>query len=191
MWRPVPQPLPTPGAGSCSVAPLGVHAGSNNCVLGQNLGCFVGEQKMWLIAPCQGAFLCDGFQLQCKASRMSERPGRRHNCTCYEYAAALPPEAGGKMLAGLMPQELAKTRLVEGSIRHARFVPNTTEEIMHATFTMWNFLDRVMLESSRSNYQTGYVREVQVRRMVQLVTRPGVRTYCEVRLESEKNAFAS
>ena len=60
MWRPVPQPLPTPGAGSCSVAPVSVHAGSNNCLLGQNLGCFVGEQKMWLIAPCQGAFLCNG-----------------------------------------------------------------------------------------------------------------------------------
>jgi hypothetical protein len=58
-------------------------------------------------------------------------------------------------------------------------VANTTDEIIHSIFTFWNLLDRVMIGSSRSNYQTGYVREVQVRRMVQLVTSPLVRTYCE------------
>ena len=36
---------------------------------------------------------------------------------------------------------------------------------MHATFTFWNVLDRIMVEASRSNWQTGYVREMQVRRM--------------------------
>lgn len=96
----------------------------------------------------------------------------------------------GQRFAGLMPSELAQSRLVEGSIRHARFVPNSTDEIAHATFTVWNILDRVMLESSRSNYQTGYVREVQVRRMVQLVTAPGVQTYCEVGMNGGHSASA-
>jgi predicted O-methyltransferase YrrM len=107
--------------------------------------------------------------------------------TCYEYET-LP--LNGQRVAGLVPGELALSRLVEGSIRHARFVPNSTDEIIHATFTIWNILDRVMLESSRSNYQTGYVREVQVRRMVQLVTAPRVQTYCEVGMNGGHSASA-
>ena len=44
--------------------------------------------------------------------------------------------------------------------------------------------------SSRSNYQTGYVQEVQVRRMDQLVSEPGVRTYCEVGMNGGHSAAA-
>lgn len=81
---PTPVPLPLPlttamGSRSCTVAPkLGFD--TSRCVLGENLGCFEGERKMWLVAPCHGTFVCDGFELQCKASRISEKPGRRHNC---------------------------------------------------------------------------------------------------------------
>ena len=118
---------------------------------------------------------------------MSEKPGHRHNCTCFEYEAI---GADGRMVAGSVPHEMARSRLVEGSIKHARFIPNTTEEIMHATFTFWNVLDRVMWQSSRSNYQTGYVREMQVRRMVQLVANPSVKTYCEVGMNGGHSASA-
>ena len=94
------------------------------------------------------------------------------------------------MVPGSVPPELARTRLVEGSIRRPRFVPNSTDEALHATFTFWNVLDRIMLESSRSNYQTGYVREMQVRRMLQLVAAPSVRTYCEVGMNGGHSASA-
>ena len=161
----------------CSVAPFALENDASECKLGQTYGCFNGERKMWTIGKCAGEFHCDGFRLFCRSSRVAEKPGRRHNCSCFEHEIREQP--GGPMVPGDMPSQLTKVRLVEGKINHARFVPNTTEEIMTATFTFWNLLDRVMLEHSRSNYMTGYVREVQVRRMVQLVTEPSVRTYCE------------
>jgi predicted O-methyltransferase YrrM len=194
MWthpQPAPMAATAVSPSSCSVEQVaGARhhaAGSSSCVIGQNLGCYPGERKMWLVAPCHGTFRCDGFELQCKSSRITEKPGRRHNCTCFEYEATTPE---GRLVAGMVPLELSHSRLVEGSIRHARFVPNTTAEILHATFAFWNVLDRIMLQSSRSNYQTGYVREVQVRRMVQLVTAPGVRTYCEVGMNGGHSASA-
>ena len=143
---------------------------------------------MWTIVPCHGQFVCDGFTLHCKSSRITEKPGHVHNCTCYEFESRR--DGHGAMVPGSVPAGIAGQRLVEGSIRRARFVPNTTDEILHATFTFWNLLDRVMLESSRSNYQTGYVREMQVRRMVQLVAAPGVRTYCEVGMNGGHSASA-
>lgn len=143
---------------------------------------------MWVVAPCHGLFTCDGFELQCKSSRMTEKPGRVHNCTAYEYEAVNPSD--GRMTVGMMPQELTASLLVEGSIRRARFVPNTTDQIMHSTFAFWNLLDRIMLTHSKSNYQTGYVREVQVRRMVQLASAPGVRTYCEIGMNGGHSASA-
>lgn len=184
--RQVPVPVNAAAASSstCHIAPL--H-GDTNCKLGVNYGCLDGELKMWVVAPCKGMFECNGHQLFCKASRASEKPGHRHECRCYEYEAT---SSDGSKSVGSIPANLALQRLVEGNIRRPRFVPNTTEEVMHATFTMWNVLDRIMLESSRSNYQTGYVREVQVRRMVQLVSEPSVRTYCEVGMNGGHSAAA-
>ena len=37
-----------------------------------------------------------------------------------------------------------------------------------------------MYQHDANRYQTGYLREIQVRRMVQLVRAPHVKTYCEV-----------
>ena len=173
--------------GKCSVSPIGTHDGSS-CVLGTTYGCTEGESKMWVVAPCHGHFTCDGYELYCHSSRVTEKPGRRHHCACFDFEERV--QSTGAMRRGSLPPSLSIARLVEGSIHEARFVPKTTDEIMHATFTFWNILDRVMLESSHSNYQTGYVREMQVRRMVQLVTAPGVRTYCEVGMNGGHSASA-
>ena len=191
-------PIPVPLAGfdiassssTCSVAPIATDSSSASsaCKLDLNYGCYKGERRMWVVAPCKGLFLCDGFELLCKSSRASEKPGRRHDCRCYEYEAR--PRDGGQAAVGLIPPELTKQRLVEKHIRQPRFVPNGTDEVMHSIFTFWNVLDRIMLLSSRSNYQTGYVREVQVRRMVQLVSAPGVQTYCEVGMNGGHSASA-
>lgn len=159
---------------ACTVTPLLV---SGRCELGTHYGCYAGERKMWTILPCHGSFKCDDFELQCKSSRVTEKPGHVHNCTCFEYEARQTPH--GPMVQGNVPESIRQSRLRENAINEARFVPQTDAEIIHATFTFWNVLDRVMLVSSKSNWQTGYVREMQVRRMQQLVTQPGVRTYCE------------
>lgn len=62
-----------------------------------------------------------------------------------------------------------------------RFVPSSTKEALTAIFAQWNLLDALMYIHTRSNFATGYLRELQVRRMVQLVRPPHVKTYCEVR----------
>ena len=158
------------------------------CVAGKNYGCYAGERKMWTIAPCKGLFSCEGFELQCRASRVTEKPGRTHNCSCFEHEER--QHVGGPMVPTPVAADIAESRLVEGHIRKPRFVANTTEEVIHATFTFWNLLDRIMLQSSKSNYQTGYVREMQVRRMVQLVRAPNVRTYCEIGMNGGHSASA-
>jgi hypothetical protein len=128
---------------------------------------------MWVRPQCHGWFRCDGFELQCRMRL--ERHGV-HNCTCFEYEAL---RSDGTLARGLVPDSISGSRLVERSIFEPRFVPNATDEILHATFTLWNLLDRIMLEHSHSNYQTGYLREVQLRRMVSLVRSTRARTYCE------------
>ena len=75
-------------------------------------------------------------------------------------------------------------------IGHPRFVARTREEHLVATFTMWNVLDSVMARHSKSNWQMGYVREVQVRRMLELVAEPRVRVYCEVGMNGGHSAAA-
>jgi hypothetical protein len=63
----------------------------------------------------------------------------------------------------------------------ARFLPANMSELLPTVFATWNVLDAIMfaLEPSEK-YQTGYVRELQVRRMIQLIRRANVSTYCEV-----------
>lgn len=61
-----------------------------------------------------------------------------------------------------------------------RFVPRSTKEALTAIFAQWNMLDALMYIHTRNNFATGYLRELQVRRMVQLVRSPHVKTYCEV-----------
>lgn len=154
------------------------------CVAQSTYGCFAGLRKMWVAASCRGRFRCDGFELPC--GRPRERRGR-HNCSCYEYEAV---QSDGRMAAGLVPEELARARLVEGSIWEHRFVPRTAEEVLTATLAFWNVLDRTMATHSKSNWQTGYMREVQLRRMVQLASSPRVKTYCEIGMNGAHSAVA-
>ena len=95
-----------------------------------------------------------------------------------------------------LPSALAEIRLDRGtSLGRARFRP-AGDEVMPAIFATWNILDATMYARSRlihndssgkseeyvgrkHVWQTGYLREVQVRRMVQLVRRRNVRNYCE------------
>ena len=58
-----------------------------------------------------------------------------------------------------------KDRAAHGA---ARFVPEYSE-VFASIFTWWNALDALMATTADIPWQTGYVREVQVRRMVALV----------------------
>ena len=75
-----------------------------------------------------------------------------------------------------------KDRAAHGA---ARFVPEYSE-VFASIFTWWNALDALMATTADIPWQTGYVREVQVRRMVALVQEAAQRspsqpiTYCEV-----------
>ena len=55
--------------------------------------------------------------------------------------------------------------LVEAKLGAARFLPSGNTETMAAIFTMWNVLDAMMaLAEPGYAWQTGYVRELQLRR---------------------------
>ena len=61
-----------------------------------------------------------------------------------------------------------KDRAAHGA---ARFVPEYSE-VFASIFTWWNALDALMATTADIPWQTGYVREVQVRRMVALSAQP-------------------
>ena len=73
-----------------------------------------------------------------------------------------------------------------------RFVPQTMEETMASIYEMWNILDAIMRVHSNVLWQTGYVREHQVRRMVELVrSQPPSRIdYCEVGMNGGHSTVA-
>ena len=72
-----------------------------------------------------------------------------------------------------------------------RFVPRLIPEILSSVFEVWNLLDAIMRMHSRVPWQTGYVREVQVRRMLELASQSaGEMTYCEVGLNGGHSAAA-
>ena len=73
-------------------------------------------------------------------------------------------------------------------IGQPRFVGRKREERLVATFALWNVLDRVMATHSKSNWQMGYIREVQVRRMLELVA--DARVYCEIGMNGGHSAAA-
>ena len=117
----------------------------------------------------------------------------RHNCTCATYFK------GGMFRDGIgvpsisLPHGLQNLtyRLVEARQGAARFVPASVEEVLHATYTFWNLLDAMMHQLAVSNnYQTGYIRELQLQRMVQLVRQPSVQTYCEIGFNGGHSASA-
>ena len=106
-----------------------------------------------------------------------------------------------------VPASLAVGRMLRGPLvplGAAAFTARSEQEALLATFATWNMLDAIMFERSRlirdrkngsmsvnvgraHSWQTGYVREVQVRRMVQLVREANVRHYCEVGMNGAGN----
>ena len=54
-------------------------------------------------------------------------------------------------------------------------------EVLAAVFATWNFLDGLMYSHEPTAiFQTGYLRELQVRRMIEIAQRPETKHYCEV-----------
>ena len=76
-----------------------------------------------------------------------------------------------------------ETRRLDNSVPLGapRFSPITDDELLTAVFASWNMLDALMFSHEPTAYfQTGYLRELQLRRMLQLARRPGTANYCEV-----------
>jgi len=82
-------------------------------------------------------------------------------------------------------------RLAEAPLGMPRFLPGTADEMMPSIFTWWNILDSLMADfGGQARYQTGYVREFQMRRMVELVRRPGTHLYCEIGMNGGHSTVA-
>lgn len=81
-----------------------------------------------------------------------------------------------------LPVELDAQRLdVRVPLGAARYLPRTHNELLASVFATWNVLDALMhVKEPGSAFQTGYLRELQVRRMMQLISAPRVNYYCEV-----------
>ena len=140
------------------------------------------ETVVWIGTGCRGAFVCNGVELTCGYSGWRDPSGRR-NCSC----------SGRKVngVPSVVPPDLASPQLVEAwSVGAPRYVPSHGEDAAKAAFVWWNLLDAVMVEEQqglpvKNNYMTGYVRELQMRRMQQIVqqaARPEATrvTYCEI-----------
>ena len=90
-------------------------------------------------------------------------------------------ELGGQPL----PAELARRRLPINpkgrlSFKDPRFVPRDEAELLAAIFSWWEILDGLMVKHEPfSRFIGGYIREVQLRRMLQLVAPSSVSHYCE------------
>ena len=94
--------------------------------------------------------------------------------------------------ADRLPPSLAAQRLSqEAFLGTPRLVPSSTEEALTAIFASWNLLDALMFQHMPSSpFQTGYLREIQLRRMVELVRRPVVKRYCEVGMNGGHSLMA-
>jgi hypothetical protein len=98
------------------------------------------------------------------------------------WAMSTPFELQGWRNRVPLPPFLEEMRLPDGTpLGMARFLPANMSELLPAVFATWNVLDSIMyaLEPGEK-YQTGYVRELQVRRMIELILRPNTSTYCEI-----------
>lgn len=146
------------------------------CMLDKSFGC-IGGHGMWVGGGCRGRFLCNGNPTTCGYPGMVLK-GRllRHVCSCAPmYVGGMFMQPGSVPVPQL-PAELRSTRLVEAFLGSPRFVPRADKqgsedmdsEALVATFSFWNTLDALMMQHGASSYQTGYVRELQARRMAQV-----------------------
>ena len=181
------------GTSACEVSLVRARS-RKPCELGKSFGCE--GTSMWISSGCRGSFVCQGNHVTCGFSGLTYT-GLRHECTCAMW------HEGGTYLAGTGTAKLAlprglihdsapqHPRLHEAGQGKPRFVPGSVNESLIATFAMWNLLDASMHElSPEQNYQTGYVRELQLRRMINLVRQPSVRVYCEIGFNGGHSAAA-
>ena len=147
--------------------------------------------EMWISSGCRGHFICQGNQVTCGFSGLAYSTPR-HHCTCAPLykGGTYMAETGTPLLK--LPEGLRDApRLVEARQGMPRYVPRSVNESLAATFTLWNLLDASMHKiAAEQNYQTGYVRELQVRRMVALAQHPSARTYCEIGFNGGHSAAA-
>ena len=86
-------------------------------------------------------------------------------------------EAGHKYGKGFaeVPADLAKRRLPfkpDGRLpmEEPRFVPHDETELLTSIFTWWELLDGLMMHyEPKSRFMGGYIREIQLRRMLKLI----------------------
>ena len=150
------------------------------CVFGRQFGC-LDALTMW-VEGCRGDFVCNGEDVHCGFHGMR---GASH-CPCV-------PGWVGETPQHVLPAHLAVHRLNDNTnLPSPRFVPTNDIERFAAIFTLWNLLDGVMYHVKQANrFSTGYVRELQLRRMVELARAPHVRKYCEVCARSHSSLVVS
>ena len=83
-----------------------------------------------------------------------------------------------------------KALRVQTDMVSTRFEPRDSSELFSAIFTWWSILDSVMVSKLGGNYASGYVRELQLRRMVQLVQTPQTNRYCEIGMNGGHSVVA-
>lgn len=95
-----------------------------------------------------------------------------------------------------VPPMLAERRLPVNptgrlDMEEHRFLPRDDTELLASIFTWWNLLDGVMLKHEpQSRFMAGYIREVQLRRMLQIVRQPNITHYCEVGMNGGHSVVA-
>ena len=166
---------------ACSVSVV-ESTSKKPCIFGVGFGC-EGE-AMWIGKGCRGKFLCQGHPVTCGTPGLILRgTPPRHYCTCAPWHRDGLFQRPGSSPVKQLPDRLRDPppRLVEAKLGAARFIPGSLNETLTATYTMWNVLDAMMVVAMPAYaWQTGYVRELQLRRMVELARAPGVSTYCEI-----------
>ena len=168
---------------SCSVT-VTASASKKPCILGTNYGCD-SHGAMWIAPGCRGQFFCEGYNVTCgyQGNTITGTPPRRY-CPCAPMHRHALFDAPGAQPVFDPPSELfAPPRLLKKvNAGNPRFVPASFDEVITATFALWNLLDQIMYhEAPNYAYQGGYIRELQLRRMVQLARAlPAGSTYCEV-----------
>ena len=138
---------------------------------------------MWIGQGCRGKFLCQGHIVTCGSPGLILRGNPpRHYCSCAPWHRGGLFRRPGSSPVKQLPESLRDPpRLIEAKLGSARFIPKSSNETLTATYSMWNVLDAMMAFAMPTYaWQTGYVRELQLRRMVELARAPGVSTYCEI-----------
>jgi len=139
---------------------------------------------MWIGPGCRGRFVCNGRNITCGSlGNILQGVPPRHHCTCAPaHLGGIFGKSPGALPIHFLPNALqGGAVLVEAKLGAARFAPRSDSETMASIFTMWNVLDAIMaLAMPQYAWQTGYVRELQLRRMVQLARQSDARVYCEI-----------